>query len=282
MSKINILNFVVLALLLYKASFLYSNVPDSLFIEKTLKKSYSMDFSTNEEKLLFFAGAFQGVPYGVGTLEHSAVEQLVVRTDSLDCTTFVETVTALFLASKINSSDYSDFCNSLRYVRYRDGVIDGYSSRLHYFSDWVSDNVRKGILYEVTDDMDHRTRKLSLDYMTSHKEAYKQLRDNPENISRMRDIESLWSEYEMTYIPKEHLDKGKTELCIDNGDIIALTTDIEGLDVVHLGFAYWIDDELHLLHASSLKNRVVLDEESLYHYLMKRKRHTGIRVIRIN
>lgn len=282
MNKISILNFAVLALLLSKFSFLYSSAPDSLFIEKTLQKSYSMDFSTNEEKLLFFAGAFQGVPYGGGTLEHSAIEQLVVRTDSLDCTTFVETVTALFLTSRSNSSDYSDFCNSLRYVRYRDGVIDGYSSRLHYFSDWVSDNVRKGILYEVTDDMTHKTRKLSLDYMTSHKDAYKQLRDNPENISRMREIESLWSEYEMTYIPKECLDKGKAELCIDNGDIIALTTDIEGLDVVHLGFAYWIDDKLHLLHASSLKNRVVLDEESLYHYLMKRKRHTGIRVIRIN
>lgn len=255
---------------------------DSVFIEKLLHKSLTMDFSTNEEKLLFFAGAFQGIPYGGGTLDNSIEEELVVRTDSLDCTTFVETVLALFIASKDNPAGFGDFCNSLSYVRYRDGKIDGYASRLHYFSDWVSDNKKKGILYEVTGSMNFHTRRLSLDYMTSHKDAYRLLRNNPENIGKMQKIEEAWLEYDMQYVPKEYLDGDRTVLNIDNGDIIALTTDIEGLDVVHLGFAYWVEDKLHLLHASSLENKVILDEETLYHYLMKRKKHTGIRVVRIN
>lgn len=273
----------LLVLLILNSTSAFSLKVDSLFIENIMEKSLSMDFSTNEEKLLFFAGSLQGIPYCGGTLDASSEENLVVRTDSLDCTTYVETVIAMYVASKSQLAGFSEFCNALQFIRYRDGVIQGYVSRLHYFSDWVSDNIRKGIVSEITGETEGvMIRTLSLNYMTVHKELYRQLKDNPENVLSIQQMEKEWENYEMPYIPKEILNREKSQLNIDNGDIIALTTNIDGLDVLHLGFAYWIDGKLHLLHASSVKQKVILDEVSLYEYLMKRKRHTGVRVIRIN
>lgn len=69
------------------------------------------------------------------------------------------------------------------------------------------------------------------------------------------------------------------ELDIKNGDIIAITTNIKGLDVVHTGFACWVDGKLHLLHASSVMKKVILDSQTLFEYSKNKKAHTGVRVI---
>ena len=85
----------------------------------------------------------------------------------------------------------------------------------------------------------------------------------------------------MPYVPKELLDLPASEIKIKDGDILALTTSIPGLDVVHLSFAVWIDGRLHLLHASSLHGKVGIDSLSLFDYLKERNKHTGVRVIRV-
>ncbi|WP_300765049.1 N-acetylmuramoyl-L-alanine amidase-like domain-containing protein [uncultured Bacteroides sp.] len=240
-----------------------------------------MSFNSGAERLLFFANSMKGIPYQGGTLDRSSNETLVVRTDSLDCTTFVENVLALYLASAKQNPEYRDYIESLTRIRYRDGKIHGYTSRLHYFSDWVEDNQNKGILKELTTHFEHETIACPLNYMTEHSHLYKQLKDNDSLLSVMRHIEQRWSEYEMPYVPKKLLDLSASEIKIKDGDILALTTSIDGLDVVHLGFAIWIDDSLHLLHASSLQKKVILDDVPLYDYLKGKSKHTGIRVIRV-
>ena len=272
---------VLLVVALVNTATVFSSKADSLRIDSLLNASSERSYKTNSERLLFFAKSFIGTPYKGGTLDAGENETLIVRTDSLDCTTYVEAVLALYLSSFKDNPGYDDFSESLIYIRYRGGVIDGYASRLHYFSDWASDNEKKGILREVTQEGEHDVRLCSLNYMTTHSNLYRQLKDNDSLVSEIGKVEKSWIDYKMPYIPKSVLNSSKPDLPVEDGDIIALTTNIPGLDVLHLGFALWIDGRLHLLHASSLHGKVVIDTSTIFDYLKNRSKHTGIRVLRV-
>lgn len=274
-----ILVFLVVALI--NTATVFSSKADSLRIDSLLNTSSKKYYKTDSERLLFFAKSFIGTPYKGGTLDTGENETLIVRTDSLDCTTYVETVLALYLSSFKDNPGYDDFSESLRYIRYRGGVIDGYASRLHYFSDWASDNEKKGILREVTQEGEHDVRLCSLNYMTTHSNLYRQLKDNDSLISEISKVEKSWIDYKMPYIPKNVLNSSKDDSPVEDGDILALTTNVSGLDVLHLGFALWIDGRLHLLHASSLHGKVIIDTSTIFDYLKSRNKHTGIRVLRV-
>lgn len=274
-----ILVFLVVALI--NTATVFSSKADSLRIDSLLNTSSKKYYKTDSERLLFFAKSFIGTPYKGGTLDSGENETLIVRTDSLDCTTYVETVLALYLSSFKDNPGYDDFSESLRYIRYRGGVIDGYASRLHYFSDWASDNEKKGILREVTQEGEHDVRLCSLNYMTTHSNLYRQLKDNDSLVSEISKVEKSWIDYKMPYIPKNVLNSSKDDSPVEDGDILALTTNVSGLDVLHLGFALWIDGRLHLLHASSLHGKVIIDTSTIFNYLKNRNKHTGIRVLRV-
>ena len=113
--------------------------------------------------------------------------------------------------------------------------------------------------------------------MTTHVQSYPQLKDNSSMVEAMKKVESAWQGVEIAYLPKEYLNLPSDELPIKNGDILAITTNIKGLDVVHVGFACWMGGKLHLLHASSNAMKVILDELSLYDYSKNKKAHTGVR-----
>lgn len=85
---------------------------------------------------LFFAQKFVGIPYVAHTLEGDKQERLVVNTRQLDCTTLVETVTALTLCAQRKDYSWLAYQQALVGLRYRGGVINGYPSRLHYFTEW--------------------------------------------------------------------------------------------------------------------------------------------------
>ena len=57
---------------------------------------------------------------------------------------------------------------------------------------------------------------------------------------------------------------------------------IWGLLLYAVGFAVWIKGRLHLLNASSLHKKVVLEPMTLWQYFKKHPSNIGIRVIRIN
>ena len=63
--------------------------------------------------------------------------------------------------------------------------------------------------------------------------------------------------------------------------IIAFTTSINGLDVTHTGFAYQKDGELTFIHASSAKNKVIIDSLTLSDYCNLQKSSTGIIVAKL-
>ena len=109
------------------------------------------------------------------------------------------------------------------------------------------------------------------------------LKDNPEDVKTMAQLEKAVSGTEVRYIPSSLLNDSKDALkCISDGDILALVTSKSGLDVSHVGFAEWgKDGKLHLLNASSIHKKVVLEPMTLYQYAQKHPSVIGIRVIRI-
>lgn len=232
--------------------------------------------------LLDAARSFLGTPYVAGTLEGASEEQLVVHTDGLDCTTFVELSVARWMAMQTDSISFEQ---QVERLRYRDGKVNGYLSRLHYFTDWVAENARRGVWRELTptpaDAHLWQSDTLSITFMSEHPQSYPYLKANAWAIDSMRTIEQRYAAYPVHYIRKEHLDLPPEKLPIREGDIIALVTTTDGLDVTHLGFAVWQGRTLHLMHASMNHGKVVIDERPLHEYLRDRKNCPGVRVVRM-
>ena len=251
---------------------------DSIRVEKWLKEAVTL--SKDSCRTLHFAKLMMGVPYVAGTLDGNEEERLVVRTNAMDCTTFVETVLAFCIADKRGERDFEGFKKALTDVRYRDGILNGYTSRLHYFSDWIRNNEQMGFVKECTSETAcAQAKELWLDFMTTHVDSYLPMKKDASLVKEMAAQEKNWQGTVVSYIPKEKLDLSSDELKIKDGDILTITTNIKGLDVVHVGFAFWKADKLHLLHASSNAKKVIEDPQSLYDYSKNKKAHTGVRAI---
>ncbi|MDE6488720.1 MAG: DUF1460 domain-containing protein, partial [Paramuribaculum sp.] len=228
------------------------------------------------QALVCMAGEyFLDTPYVGGTLEGSP-EQLTVNTSEFDCTTFVETALALAMTIEERRTSWHDFVNNLESVRYRGGRVNGYPSRLHYVSDWIVDNSHRGNLKEVTERIGKAMSKIkTLDYMSQHRAAYPALADSA-NYAGLKNAEIGYRSHKYPYIKPTDLSTAQ----LTEGDIVALTTSIQGLDVTHLGIIKMIDGAPHLLHASSKGKKVMIDPLSFGDYL-RRNRTPGFRVIRL-
>ena len=270
---------LLIGLILWSTCSVFADEQDRASIEKWLQEAVSLP--KDSCRTLHFAKKMLGVPYVAGTLDGNEEEQLVVLVDSLDCTTFVETVLAFCIADKRGERDYEGFKKALTQIRYRDGILNGYTSRLHYFSDWIRNNEQMGFVKECTSETAcSQPKELWLDFMTTHVDSYLPMKKNPELVKEMASHEKNWQGTVVSYIPKEKLNLPPEELKIKDGDVLALVTNIKGLDVVHVGFAFWKDNQLHLLHASSSAKKVIEDPKTQYESSKNTKAHIGVRAIR--
>jgi hypothetical protein len=222
---------------------------------------------------------FLGTPHASGTLEAEGPECLVINLRKLDCFTFVENAVALTRLLRSEDRSFSHFKRLLLDIRYRGGRLQGYPSRLHYFSEWIYDNRKKGFIRDVTATTGGKPMRMSIRFMTKNPDLYPALKDKDIH-KRMRAVERALSKRAIFVIPKKAL--RHLEERIQDGDVIAIATNQEGLDVQHVGLAARVRGRLHLLHASSLQGEVVLSRETLYRYLMRSKRRTGIVVARVS
>ena len=173
---------------------LHANEQDSLNVVKWLGEAISLP--KDSCRTLHFAKQMLDVPYVAGTLDNNEEEQLVVRTDALDCTTFVEMVLALCIADKRGERSFEGFKKALTDVRYRDGILNGYTSRLHYFSDWIRNNEQMGFVKECTSETaESKPKELWLDFMTTHVDSYLPMKNNPEFVKEIATHEKDWQVY---------------------------------------------------------------------------------------
>lgn len=227
-----------------------------------------------------------GKPYVSHTLDHYADEQLVVNMNAFDCTTYLETVLAITLArTELKPADTptqveQSFKKYLTQLRYRNGHIDGYASRLHYFSDWLRNNEKMGLLADVTAQLPGSMSVAKpVSYMTSATHKYPAMSD-PAVYRQMLLTETSLNQQSFSFIPTKYIRQAEGR--IQEGDIVMLMAARPGLDMRHVGLAIrQPNGRLHLLHASSERGRVVISPLPLSNYVLSHKRMSGIRVARL-
>ena len=221
---------------------------------------------------------FLGIPYVANVLEAPGAEHLVVNMRGLDCVTFYENSLVIARCLKKNKTTFEDYKRELEFIRYRGGKMDGYTSRLHYTSDYFYDDEKRGIFKLVAKDLGGVPYVKTLNFMSTHPEHYRQIRESEEVLKKIREFEQEISARRPYYIPKEHVAEISDKL--QNGDILGITTDVEGIDTSHTGICVWKDGKLHLMHAPLAGKSVQISEKVLSGYLEGNKRQTGIMVAR--
>jgi hypothetical protein len=253
--------------------------------EKLVKeKLSSFEVSLKNEpidKIIKTVGlSFLGTEYVAGTLDEDLYrEKLVIKISGLDCVTFVENTLAMSRAIASGSPTFDNYKDELQTIRYRDGKIEGYTSRLHYFSDWIYDNEKKGIVKNITKEIGGVPYNKKINFMSTHSGSYKQLNtDDGESNAIIKSIEKKINSRKLYYIPKGEVDTYYDDL--QTGDIIATTTEIKGLDVTHTGYIYKKNGKTYFLHASIVAKEVIVSKEELKAYLKSDKKKTGIIIAR--
>lgn len=227
---------------------------------------------------------FIGTDYLGNSLEDDTEEKLVVNLRALDCVTFYENCVTLARCVKLKKTTFNDYMAQLQFLRYRDGTIDGYTSRLHYTTDYWFNGEKKGIMKVVTKDIFGEKNVVEIpkpiNFMTTHRQSYKHLAANDANWKIIKAQEDTINARKDYFMPK-----GNLHMFADNvhhGDLIGITTNINGMDIAHTGVAVKVDGKLHFMHAPIAGKKVQITEQPLHDYLAKNSKQTGIIVARVN
>ncbi|WP_167618823.1 N-acetylmuramoyl-L-alanine amidase-like domain-containing protein [Maribellus sediminis] len=250
---------------------------DKAILTEIFNKLEKQSDKTTAELVVLAGESLLGTPYVAHTLE-SEPEQLVVNLRELDCTTYTENCLAIARCVKSGKTSFKNFTAELRKIRYRNGVINGYPSRLHYFSDWIFENEKQGIIKQVSEAAGHTKYPLELDFMSTHPGSYKQLEGNKEFVQMLSAEEKEINKREMFFIPEDEV--AKYEVQLKPGDIVGICTSIKGLDISHVGILVSKNNRIYLMHASSSGEKVMISDSTLEDYLKVGKSTIGIMVAR--
>ena len=236
--------------------------------------------SSLDDFTLTVAKSFLNRPYKAHTLEGNNPEKLVVNLREFDCLSYVETCIAMGLTYRKNDISFDKYESYLKRLRYYNkGKIKGYESRIHYFSDWLYTHDNDGLMEDITPSLGGIEWKKNVNFMSTHWNKYPFL-NNTSLQEKIQKIEEKMNRQNYSFVPKANVKSIENQLL--NGDIIAITTNIEGLDITHVGFAIRLQDKrIYLLHASSEFKRVMVTDKPLAEYLAKNKAQTGIMVARL-
>lgn len=255
---------------------------DSVRVMSLFGKAKSLERKTMANYMVFFGRQLKGIPYVAKTLEVNSEEHLVVNLRQLDCTTYVETVLALSRCMAMGKMSFANYCDQLRIIRYAKG-IQSYATRKHYFTYWIQQSVEQGLVKDVQEPNPpySAVQEVKASYMTTHLSQYPMLNGKPEWVGKIKAMEESVTGLRPRYIPTSSVDNSALlRSTVHDGDIIAIVTTKEGLEISHLGIAVWHKDGLHMLNASSIYHKVVEDGNLLKKYLLRQKSAVGIRTVR--
>jgi hypothetical protein len=230
---------------------------------------------------------FVGTTYTPGTLEAPGPERVIINLRELDCVTFIENMLAMtrfiredgIAGLKDRPGAEARYARYLEEIRYRGGHLAGYPSRLHYFSEWLGDNAARGRLRILTRELGGVPDSEPFGFMSAHPASYRQMAEPgvPEAIRAME--ARLNAGLPRWYIPEDRIAAIADQ--IHDGDIIAATSTLPGLDVAHTGIALWKDGALHLLHAPLVGKSVEISAVPLAQRILDIKGQDGIMVARV-
>ena len=227
-----------------------------------------------------------GSPYKAYTLEEYLAapgaspwsEPLTTYLTAFDCVSLVESTLAIARAAAAPHPGWNDFTREIERMRYRDGVREGYPSRLHYFSEWITDNAGRGLVRNLGPELGAIDDPRPLRFMSTHRGAYPALRDDGVYDAVVQ-MEKRLDAQPRQLIPTERI-PGVMDR-IHTGDVLAFATSVEGLDASHTGLAYRDrTGVLRVLHAPLSGGEVTLSRGDLHAYVAGIRRSTGILVAR--
>ena len=229
----------------------------------------SFDSLSNGSLIIETGKLFLQTPYVGGTLENNVKEKITINLHQLDCTTYLENVLALSKLSVRSEINIDEFSNELEFIRYRNGKLNDYTSRLHYFTDWIFDNEGKGLVLDVTKKIGGEPYDKAINFMSTHISSYPALVSDSSLIRTILQTEKDINNRNHYYIPKDKIQQIENQ--IKDGDLIAITTKIKGLDVSHTGIAIHLNERLHLMHASSKAKKVLISDIPLADMIQKNR-----------
>lgn len=205
-------------------------------------------------------------------------EVLVVNLKKFDCVTFVESMIALTQTRRNELPTFDIFKTNLANVRYRNGAID-YAARFHYFSDWLYENEKNGIVTNITKEIGGEIFKKDVFFMSLKRDTlYGNMADTT-TFNTMKSVEEAITKREKYYIPKDKV--AAIESKLKDGDIIGITNVMAGMDMAHAGIVMWQNGRAYMLHASSQFRQVIITDVPLVDYLLRNKGQSGIMVARL-
>ena len=197
------------------------------------------------ERIAFLSEQFLGTPYKKSPLIGAATipERLVINTKNFDCFTFLDCIEAMRL-----SRTYDDFRKKLVRIRYKKGVVE-YKRRNHFFTDWTIYN---------RDFVQDKTKKIGGSKTQIVKKTLNHKDDGASFVDGIRFLKRL-----IFYIPSEAVNK---TMCrrLKTGDYVGIYTNLEGLDVSHVGIIVKDGSSIYFRHASSIIKKVVDQDFSEY------------------
>lgn len=230
------------------------------------------------ERISIVARYFLDTPYKSNTLNVTKDELPVINLRELDCVTFVENVLALSFLNEYNDQSITQFVKNIIKLRYRNGEIEDYASRLHYSSDWLYEMQKQHFLTDITQFAGGIDFQPDLYFMSKNYDRYPPLKQDKKLLTKIKTIETEINQRTYHYIPKNKVNEACSK--IKDGDVILITTNIKGLDTSHLGFALKQDGATYLLHASSQGKKVMISRTPLQEYMEGISSQSGIMVAR--
>ncbi|MEA2712305.1 MAG: hypothetical protein QOK27_266 [Gemmatimonadales bacterium] len=227
-----------------------------------------------------------GTPYVPFTLEaylksggSPLREPLTLSLTRFDCVTLVESCLAVArVADTKDPATWERFGREIERMRYRGGERRGYTSRLHYFSEWITDGEQRGLVKDLGAELGGAEDARPLRFMTEHRAKYPALADD----GVFREIEAIEQRLDRRarrVIPTKRIPEVVNR--IETGDVLAFATEIPGLDVTHAAFAHrGGDGVLRVLHAPLSGGVVQVTRTTLPEYVAAIRRSTGILVAR--
>jgi hypothetical protein len=227
-----------------------------------------------------------GTPYEPFTLEaylrtggSPGHEPLTLSLTRFDCTTLVEACLAVArVAAADGVPSWERFGREIERMRYRGGERRGYPSRLHYFSEWIADGQKRGLLSDRGAELGGIEDARPLRFMTEHRGNYSALADDGV-FREIGMMEHRLNGHPRRVVPTERIPEVIDR--IETGEVLAFATEIPGLDVSHAAFAYRDDGGiLRVLHAPLSGGVVQVTRATLPEYVAAIRRATGILVAR--
>jgi len=206
-------------------------------------------------------------------------ERMEIRMRDFQCVSLVESSLAIARCVTLGETDAACFVREVEGFRYRDGTLGGFASKLHYFSEWMTDNAHRGRLRELSSELGGRPTATTYDFMTRHRGRYAPMAEADVFAAIEKVERDLTTQPLPVVVGRDAVKAAQSRL--ETGDVLALTGTRPGLIVSHAALVF-VDPKgvRHLLHASSTQHKVVVQTEDIASYVLRRPERTGFMAAR--